>query len=286
VTTNGVLTTLVTFNGTNGASPEDGLTAGNDGNFYGTTANGGTHGAGTVFKITPGGDLATLFPFNDTNGGSLLGGLVLGKDGLLYGTAAFGGTNLGFGTIFKMTTNGNLTTLFNFHFTDGSEPTVKMIQGNDGNLYGTTTYGGSTVNNPFGSGLGTVFQITTNGIFTPLIFFQGSNGANPQAPLLQGNDGNLYGTTFQGGPGGGGVLFRIVTASQFTGITKMPGGMMLTGSGLPGESYHLYGTTNLLAPFALWPLLTSSVLDTNGQFSYTDTGATNLNKRFYRISTP
>jgi len=93
-------------------------------------------------------------------------------------------------------------------------------------------------------------------------------------------------TNFQGGPGGGGTLFRIVTASQLTGIAKMPGGMMLSGSGLPGENYHLYGTTNLLAPFASWPLLTGSILDTNGQFSYTDSGATNLNQRFYRISTP
>jgi hypothetical protein len=77
-----------------------------------------------------------------------------------------------------------------------------------------------------------------------------------------------------------------VTASQFTGITKMLDGMVLAGTGLPGESYHLYGTTNLLMPFASWPLLTSSALDTNGQFSYTNTGATNFNQRFYRISTP
>ena len=184
------------------------------------------------------------------------------------------------------TTNGNLTTLFNFHFTDGSEPTVKMVQANDGNLYGTTTYGGFTGGNPGGTGFGSVFRITTNGIFTPLILLQGINGANPQAPLLSGNDGNLYGTTFQGGPGGGGTFFRIALASQFTGLMKMPGGMVLAGTGLPGESYHLYGTTNIVAPFASWPVLTSGALDTNGQFSYTDTGATNYSQRFYRISTP
>jgi uncharacterized repeat protein (TIGR03803 family) len=286
VTTNGALTKLVTFNGTNGASPEDGLTAGNDGNFYGTTTDGGAHGQGTVFKITPGGDLTTIFSFNGTNGGSVLGGLVLGKDGILYGTAGFGGTNLSFGTIFKITTGGDFTPLYNFHFTDGSEPTTKMVQGNDGNLYGTTTYGGDTGGNIGGTGFGSVFRISTNGAFAPLIIFHGTNGANPQAPLLVGNDGNLYGTTFQGGPGGGGALFIVSTASQFTGLTKMPGGMVVSGTGLPGESYHLYGTTNLLAPFASWPLVTSSVLDTNGQFSYTDTSATNLNQRFYRISTP
>jgi uncharacterized repeat protein (TIGR03803 family) len=286
VTPNGLLTTLLAFNNTNGSFPEDGLTAGNDGNFYGTTTDGGIFRMGTVFKVTPAGVLTTLHSFDNTNGSFPLGGLVLGRDGILYGTASFGGTNLSFGTIFKITTNGAFTTLFNFHFADGSEPAVKMIQGNDGNLYGTTAFGGATVNDPSGSGLGTVFRITTNGVFTPLILFQGTNGSSPQSTLLFGNDGNLYGNTVQGGPGGGGTFFKIVTASQFSGITKAPGGMVLTGTGLPGESYHLYGTTNILVPFASWPLLTSSLLDTNGQFSYTDTGTTNLNQRFYRISTP
>src|SRR5579862_1348587 len=155
VTTNGVLTTLVSFTSDNGANPEDGLTLGNDGNCYGTASNGGAKDLGTIFKVTPGGVLTTIFSFSDTNGASPLGGLVQGNDGDFYGTTGFGATNLSFGTIFKVTTNGVLTTLFTFHFTDGEEPSSKLIFGNDGNLYGTTGFGGSTSNNPAGSGLGT-----------------------------------------------------------------------------------------------------------------------------------
>src|SRR6201999_1355872 len=107
---------LVAFNRTNGANPEDGLTLGTDGNFYGTTGNGGAHQVGTVFRVTPDGVLTTLFSFNNTNGANPLGALVQGSDGVLYGTAGFGGTNVSFGNIFKIPTNGDIASLFNFHF--------------------------------------------------------------------------------------------------------------------------------------------------------------------------
>jgi uncharacterized repeat protein (TIGR03803 family) len=287
VTTNGVLTVLAAFNGTNGASPEDGPIAGIDGNFYGTTAAGGSNGFGTVFRITPGGSLTTLFSFNNTNGAFPFAGLVQGSDGTLYGTTIFGGSNLNFGTIFKVTTNGAFTTLHNFHFTDGEDPIAKMIFGNDGNLYGTATSGGSLGGNPFGSGFGTVFRITTNGVLTPIVLFQGTNGANPQAPLALGPDGNLYGTTPNGGPGGAGTIFRVVLTPQLTSITKTPGGsILLSGTGLAGSPYRLLAATNLSAPSPFSTLLTSNVFDTNGTFSFTDQTATNTAARFYRISTP
>jgi uncharacterized repeat protein (TIGR03803 family) len=223
VTTNGVLTTLATFNDIAGGVelPRDGLTAGQDGNFYGTTAAGGSQLAGTVFKITPGGSLTTLVSFNAANGTSPLGGLVQANDGNLYGTTGFGGTNStfgtnsGFGTIFKVTTNGVLTTLFNFHFTDGEAPSAKLIFGSDGNLYGTTEFGGSTGGIPAANGFGTVFRITTNGVFTSLSLFQRTNGSNLQAPLVLGIDGNLYGTTSEGGTGSGGTIFRLVLNANF-----------------------------------------------------------------------
>ena len=205
--TNDVLTTLVSFNADNGANPEDGLTLANDGNLYGTTVAGGSTGAGTVFRVTPEGVLTTLFTFNDTNGPNP-NGLLLANDGTFYGTTAFGGTN-SFGTIFNVTTNGVFTTLFNFHFTDGQAPSTKMVFANDGNLYGTTFFGGFTDNHPGTLGLGTVFRVTPNGLFTSLVQFQGTNGSNPAGPLALGNDGNLYGTTANGGPGGGGTIFRI-----------------------------------------------------------------------------
>jgi len=286
VTTNGVLTTLVAFDDANGSSPEDGLTAGTDGNFYGTTANGGSSGVGTVFRVTPGGDVTTLVSFNNTNGAIPLGGLVQGSDGNFYGTAGFGGS-LGFGTIFRVTTNGALTTLFNFHFTDGQQPSTKLVFGPDGSLYGTTGLGGSTNNNPVGNGLGTVFRITTDGVFTSLVLFQGTNGSNPSSPLIVGNDGNLYGTTQHGGPGGGGTVFRILLTPQLTGIAKsVDGSVTITGNGPPTSPFRLWASTLPSAPVASWAPLTNGVFAADGSFSYTDTAAAAQPARFYRVSTP
>jgi uncharacterized repeat protein (TIGR03803 family) len=282
VTTNGVLTTLVTLKDT-----ADGLTLGTDGSFYGTTPTGGSNNSGAVFKVTRGGVLTPLVSFSLTNGSSPLGGLVQANDGTLYGTTSFGGANLDFGTIFKVTTNGVLTDLFHFHFTDGERPASKLIFGLDGNLYGTTVSGGSVGNNPFGLGLGTVFRITTNGIFTPLVLFQGTNGSNPQAPLLLGSDGNLYGTTAFGGTGGGGTIFRIVLTPQLTRITQAPGGnVLLAGIGPSGALFHLLASTNISLPIASWTSLTTGTFDANGQFSFTDATAATASTRFYRISTP
>jgi len=287
MTTNGVFTTLISFNGANGSFPQDGLTLGQDGNFYGTTANGGSHVAGTVFRMTPTGTLTTLFSFNNTNGANPLGGVIQGDDGALYGTTGFGGTNLSFGTIFKLTTNGVLTTLFNFHFTDGEQPISKMTFGPDGSLYGTTGFGGSIVNDPNGTGLGTIFRLTTNGVFTSLFQFQGTNGSNPGASLTLGPDGNLYGSNANGGPGGGGTIFRIVLTPLLTGITKgVNGGMVVVGSGLPGNSYRLLASDDVSAPVATWTSLTSGNFGADGAFSFTDNGAATIKARFYRLSSP
>jgi uncharacterized repeat protein (TIGR03803 family) len=153
ITTNGVLTTLLFFNGTNGANPALGLTLGNDGLFYGTTVYGGTNytgtytGNGTVFKITTNGDLTTLVSFNGTNGYPNgyypQGYLTQGNDGSFYGTTLYGGNpnpvfpGQTYGTIFRVTTNGALTTLTYLNGTNGSQPYSQMVLGSDGNLYGT-----------------------------------------------------------------------------------------------------------------------------------------------------
>lgn len=287
ITTNGIFTMLVSFTGANGSFPEDGLMLGQDGNLYGTTANGGSHAAGTVFRMTPAGTLTTLFSFNNTNGANPIGGVIQGNDGVLYGTTGFGGTNLSFGTLFKLTTNGVLTTLFNFHFVDGEQPTSKMTFAPDGSLYGTTGFGGSIVNDPNSTGLGTLFRITTNGQFTSLFQFQGTNGSSPGAALALGPDGNLYGSNSNGGPGGGGTIFRLVLAPLLTSIAKgANGNIILNGSGIPGGPYRLLASSNVSAPLAAWTSLTTDIFGEDGTFSFTDMGTATVQARFYRLSTP
>ena len=217
MTTNGTLTALVSFNSTNGSYPYGGLVQGADGYFYGTTEAGGASGYGTVFSITTNGTLTTLVSFiNYTNGSYPYGGLVQGADGNFYGTTYSGSTNgsYGDGTVFKMTTNGALTTLVSFNYATGANPQAGLMQGGDGNFYGTTSSGGK-------NGMGTVFRMSSDGTsLTNLYSFAGTNGRAPRSVLVQGNDGNFYGTAEYGGIGydnntssGNGTVFRFAVIS-------------------------------------------------------------------------
>jgi uncharacterized repeat protein (TIGR03803 family) len=213
--------------------------------------------------------------------------LVQASDGTLYGNTQTSGTNIpNAGTIFKITTNGALTTLFKFHLTDGALPANKMIFGPDGNLYGTTTGGG--LDHSF-TGFGTVFRITTNGVFTPLVLFRGTNGFNPEASVAFGPDGNLYGTTFDGGTGGGGTIFRIVLTSQpqlvvLRNPAKLSNGALRFGfSATPGASFTVIAATNISLPLNNWTTLGAATEISPGQFQFTDLGATNQVRRFYRV---
>jgi len=133
-------TDLYNFDNIHGADPQAILAQGRDGNLYGTTYNGGTKGAGEVFQITPTGSLTVLHNFDGgINGGYPQSGLTLGTDGNFYGTTYYGGANNYYGTIFKITPRGSLTTLYSF--TGGSEGMQHMartIQGTDGSFYGKT----------------------------------------------------------------------------------------------------------------------------------------------------
>ena len=167
-----VFTTLYSFTGMNdGANPQAGLVQGSDGSFYGTTMGGGTSYFGTVFKVSTNGTLTSLYSFiGGTDGWGPAAGLAQGRDGSFYGTTIYGGTDGGYGTIFKITTDGVLATLYSFNLVDYGwyelNKASGLVQGRDGSFYGTTV-GNLSFKGVFGAaGYGTVFQISTNGELT------------------------------------------------------------------------------------------------------------------------
>jgi len=257
ITPAGAFTNLFAFAGTNGANPQAGLVQGNDGNFYGTTAYDTTAGNGTVFVMTPAGTLTNLLTFAGTNGANPQSGLALGSDRNIYGTTVNGGANgyagggSGYGTIFRITPAGALTTLYSFGTVtdalgvpvDGANPQSRLVQADDGNFYGTTVNGGKY-------NLGTVFEVTTNGILTNLLSFDGTNnGANPYAGLVEAADGNFYGVTYGttalGGPGCGAVF-----GISRSGVLNLVAAFDCTNEAYPyagliqGSDGALYGTTS------------------------------------------
>lgn len=200
----GDFTVLYKFSGhgkLNGSHPSSPLIQAKDGFLYGTTAGGGkyNHNQGTIFKISLDGNFSTIWDFNDKKlkGGRMpTGSLVEGSDGNLYGTTREGG-NYGYGTIFKITPNGNLTTLVHFNGQNGRYPETALIEGNKGIFYGVTLFGGNS--SKCSSGCGTLFKVTSDGNLTTLVNFNGKNGSFPKGYLTKDSKGNIYGTTVNGG---------------------------------------------------------------------------------------
>ena len=228
------ITTLASFDGTNGADPQAPLVQATNGYLYGTTLNGGTSTFGTdgtIFKITPSGTLTSLYSFCKQSGcpdGYVVpAGLMQASNGYLYGTTEDGGGCCG--TVFRISLGGTLKTLDDLTVEDGSGPypTAGLVQSSDGNLYGTTVGGGVY-------GAGTVFRMTPGGTLTTIFSFcplpaptcpstdSLANGWMPAAGLVQGTNGELYGTTSGGGtnPGGGsygpGTIFKITPSGALT----------------------------------------------------------------------
>ncbi len=234
------LTILVNFDGANGEEPfTENLVQGKDGNLYGTTSLGGASNDGIVFKMTPGGAITTLHTFTGvgTDGVMPLSGLVLGVDGNFYGTTNQGGTS-DFGTVFKITPGGVLTTLHSFDETDGAFPGSALVQGTDKNLYGTTEYGVPGI-------YGTIFKISPSGTFTSLASFDDTNGYEPIGGLVQGTDGNFYGTTATGGATDLGVVFKITPAGVVTNLHSFANtdGWEPEGQLIQAANGSFYGTT-------------------------------------------
>jgi uncharacterized repeat protein (TIGR03803 family) len=217
VTPSGTLTTLHSFCSRtackDGENPFAALVQAVDGNLYGTTLAGGSHGDGTVFKISPSGTLTTLHSFCSESGcpdGEFpQTGLVQASNGNFYGTTIIGGA-YGSGTIFEITPTGKLTTLYNVcsqpGCPDGNYLYSGLIQATDGNLYGVMEIGGA--NNG-----GTIFRVTPSGTLTTLHSFCSepacADGQYPAAGLVQDTNGTLYGTTADGGANGDGTVFSL-----------------------------------------------------------------------------
>jgi uncharacterized repeat protein (TIGR03803 family) len=247
------------FCGTNGTCP-DGITPGSliqaaDGKLYGTTRAGGANfadpcenvfemGCGTVFSITLDGALTTLYSFcsasDCSDGFGPTGQLVQAVSGDIYGTTLLGGANnnasclysghaFGCGTIFKITPAGVLTTFYSFcsqlNCADGYAPNGPLIQASNGDLYGTTQYGGAGDGRICATGCGTIFKITPAGTLTTLYTFCGASsvingvcadGAGPSG-LMQAANGNLFGTTINGGDRHNfGTLFQMTPSGKYT----------------------------------------------------------------------
>jgi uncharacterized repeat protein (TIGR03803 family) len=207
ITPSGTLTTLYSFCSlakcADGERPYAGLVKASNGDLYGTTSGGGrAYGDGTVFKISPSGTLTTLYSFcslaNCADGKKPYAGLVQATNGDFFGTTSYGGAH-SFGTVYKITPSGTLTTLYKFcalaNCADGSVP-EGLVQATNGDLFGTTVVGGA-------HGGGTIFQITPSGVLTTLYSFCSlancADGKGPYGGLVQATNGDFYGTTYDGG---------------------------------------------------------------------------------------
>ncbi|MDB6109411.1 MAG: hypothetical protein JWR69_1161 [Pedosphaera sp.] len=232
------LTTLVSFAGTNGATPFAALIQGADGNFYGTTQSGGDFNKGTVFQLSTNGTLTTLATFDGTNGATPCG-LVQSSDGSFYGTTQAGGTNAvssgGLGTVFRITTNGSFTSLMSFAGTNGANPMSGLMRGSDGNFYGTTYHGGS-------SSFGAIYRFTSNNTLDVLASLDFTNGW-PVGGLVESSNGNFYGTSTAGRSSHGG-LFQVTSNGTVSNLaTFLVTNTLPQGALVQGKDGNFYGTS-------------------------------------------
>jgi len=245
ITPSGALTVVYDFTSySTGANPYSGLVLGTDGNFYGTTASGGTSGQGIIFSLNSSGLLTTLYNFTgESDGGEPYAPPIQASDGNFYGTASRSAQG-SYGTVYQLTSAGQFTPLYQFDGQHGASPYTPLVEGSDGNFYGVTPAGGNL-------NWGIVYRIKPNGKLHVLYNFDGIHGLEPFGPLVRGNDGNFYGTTFGGGTNGSGVIFKITPSGRLTVIHNFVGtggGFYPVGGLVLASDGNFYGTTHSGGP--------------------------------------
>jgi uncharacterized repeat protein (TIGR03803 family) len=238
--------------GEDGFFPQTGVIRADDGVLYGTTSFGGAYNWGSIFKLTTSGK-TILYSFRGGADGAIPNSpLLRDLEGNLYGMTTSGGNascngGQGCGTVFKLDPSGKKQVLHYFTLStiDGWAPAGGLVQDSKGNFYGATQLGGTT-------GVGVVFKLQPGGMETLLYSFTGgsggSDGANPNGPLVLDRAGNIYGTTTEGGPGNAGVAFKLDAAGSeailhtFSG--KPDGANPMAGL-IRDPAGNLYGTTNI-----------------------------------------
>ena len=248
---------------TDGANPAAGLVQDGAGNLYGTTQQGGANGHGSVFRINPDNSETVLYSFCPVypcaDGANPTAALILASDGNLYGTTTGGGGAQRVGTVFRISLTGSHTVLYAFqnNQADAAGPGTPLVQASDGNLYATSSGGGAY-------GDGAIYRVTLAGDEMVIYSFCAggasgngcTDGAAPNAGLIQGTDGNLYGMTSSGGAyhdgGNTGTVFRITTAGEMAILHSFCGDQAYSpcvdagypvGALIEGNDGNFYGAT-------------------------------------------
>ena len=244
ISVTGTATVLHSFSGPDWMSPIGGLVHDSLGNLYGTTFAGG-NGFGTVFRLNADRTFETLYTFNGSDGSEPEATLTIDSFGNLFGTTTGGGT-AGRGTVFKIDQAGSYTILHNFKGIDGRSPSGSLIEDAAGNLFGTSREGGDFSCDP-PKGCGTVFEIRSNGKGKRLhVFTSQGDGSHSLSGLTRDSDGNLYGTTSQGGAFSAGAIFKLDKTGAETILHSFTGGIdggTPYGNLLLDSAGSLFGTT-------------------------------------------
>ena len=273
ISSTGVFTPgIIEFTGPHGISPAGTLTMDGLGNLIGATSQGGApwnpglgdFGTGTLFQWHPGGAMFNPLTFDGGNGVSPNSGLAMDAQGNLYGTTFQGGP-FDDGTLYKIAPDGVATTLVNFSGTNGKNPMGAVTIDSQGNLYGTTYLGGVTAINNAINGYGTIWKYSPTAGLTTLVSFNGFNGMFPQNGVVMDGQGNLFGTTFEGGPNSIGVVFEYSASGILSTLVgfdgPINGSTPLSPLCLDGQG-NLYGVANMGGPggygsiFAVQPVTT------------------------------